>query len=110
MAAAASTGGGSLSILILALPVVVLIWLMVMQRRRQRSVNQAQSELTIGDEVMAAAGLYGTVTGLDGDVVLLEIAPGVVVRVNRRAIVPPSQIKRDQGERPTDTHGTGENA
>ena len=87
--AAPATGGNSLSLLILALPVLVLVWLMFTQRRRQKAVTQAQAALAVGDEVMVAAGLYGTVSAIDGDVVHLEIAPGVVVRVNRRAVVPP---------------------
>ena len=108
-AAAASPGNGSLSILILALPVVVLVWLMLTQRRRQKAVNEAQAALAVGDEVMAAAGIYGRVTRLDGDVVHLEIAPGVVVRVNRRAVVPPTEADRPAQGR-TDTDGTGEKA
>lgn len=92
--AAASPGGSSLSILILALPVVVLVWLLLTQRRRQKAVNEAQAALSVGDEVMVAAGIYGNVVRLDGDVVHLEIAPGVVVRVNRRAIIPPTEADR----------------
>lgn len=94
MAAAAPASGGSLSLLILLLPVVVLGWLMLTQRRRQRAVTQAQAALSVGDEVMVAAGMYGTVALLEGDVVHLEVAPGVVVRVNRRAVIPPTEADR----------------
>lgn len=110
LAAAAAPGGSSLSLLILALPVVVLVWLMLTQRRRQKAVNEAQAALSAGDEVMVAAGIYGRVVQLDGDVVQLEIAPGVVVRVNRRAVVPPTEADRPAGPERPGTDGTGESA
>ncbi|MDO5740994.1 MAG: preprotein translocase subunit YajC [Ornithinimicrobium sp.] len=87
-AAAPASNSGSLSLFILGLPLLLLLWLMLSQRRRAKAARDAQAGLTVGQDVMVAAGLYGTVTGLDGDLVLLEIAEGVVVRVNRRSIIP----------------------
>jgi len=40
----------------------------------------------VGEEVMTTAGIFGRVTDLDGDVVSIEISPGVVMRVARAAI------------------------
>lgn len=91
VAAAPATGGGTGTLLLLALPFALLIFLMFSQRRRAKAVSAAQAQLEVGQQVMAAAGLYGTVSALDGEVVHLEIAPGVVVRVARRAIVPDAQ-------------------
>ena len=87
-AAAPASGGGLSTILLLALPFAVLLYLMFSQRRRARAVSEAQSALEVGQQVMAAAGIYGTISALDGDVVHLEVAPGVVIKVARRAIVP----------------------
>lgn len=87
-AAAPASGGGLTTLLLLALPFAVLLFLMYTQRRRARAVAEAQAGLQVGQDVMAAAGIYGRISALDGDVVHLEIAPGVVVRVARRAIVP----------------------
>jgi preprotein translocase subunit YajC len=94
-AAAPGSGGGLSTILLLALPFAVLLYLMFTQRKRARAVTQAQAGLEVGQEVMAAAGIYGTITALDDGVVHLEVAPGVVVRVARRAIVP--DVKRPAG-------------
>ena len=44
------------------------------------------SELRVGDEVLTAGGIYGTVSRLDEDQVTVEIAPKIEVRVARRAI------------------------
>lgn len=86
--AAASTGGGTLSLLLLGLPILLLIYLVFSQRRRARALGQAQQALQVGQEVMTTAGLHGVVEGLEEDTVHLLIAEGVVVRHDRRAIVP----------------------
>lgn len=86
--AAASAGGGTLSLLLLGLPILLLIYLVFSQRRRARALGQAQQALQVGQEVMTTAGLHGVVEGLEEDTVHLRIAEGVVVRHDRRAIVP----------------------
>jgi preprotein translocase subunit YajC len=66
----------------------LLMWLLLIrpQRRKQNQQVTMQESLGVGDEVVTAGGLYGTVERLDEDEVGIEIADGVVVRVARRAI------------------------
>ena len=73
-------------LLILALPLLLIVFMMVSQRRRQREVVDFQSQLDVGQEVVTTSGLFGTITQLDDTSVHLEVAPGVVVRYDRRAI------------------------
>ena len=82
---AASSGSGFLFIIIIAF---LLLWLIVVrpQRKRQTQQQQMLHELQVGDEVLTAGGVYGTITALDEDHVTVEIAPKVEVRVARRAI------------------------
>ena len=56
------------------------------QQKRRREAEQMQSALGPGDEIVTIGGLYGTVTGIEDDAVLLEIAPGVQTRYARPAI------------------------
>jgi preprotein translocase subunit YajC len=44
------------------------------------------SDLQVGDEVLTAGGIYGTISRLDENEVTVEIAPQTEVRVARRAI------------------------
>ena len=59
-----------------------------------------------GDEVMTTAGIYGFVTAIEGDVIWLEIAEGVDIRIARQAVarrIPPVEAdadSRDRRERP----------
>ncbi len=64
------------------------MWLIFIrpQRRKQKLQQSMRSELAIGDEIVTAGGVYGTVTQIDDDDVRIEIAPNVEVRLARRAI------------------------
>lgn len=109
-AAAPAAGGGSTTLLLLAVPFLVLLYLMFSQRRRAKAVAEGQASLQVGDEVMAAAGIFGTVVGVDGDVVRLQVAEGVVLRVARRAVIPPGTDRTDRGSRPAGDDRPGEHA
>jgi len=75
------------------LPILVLLfvvmWFLVIrpQRRRQQEQRRIMDNLSPGQEILTAGGLYGTVQSLmGGDEVRVEIAPDVYVRVARGAI------------------------
>ncbi len=77
-----------MDLLILIVLGFVLLWLLVVlpQRRRQTALTSMLAALAPGDEVVTAGGMYGTVTDVDDEDVLLEVAPEVEVRVAKRAI------------------------
>lgn len=77
-----------MSFFVLIVIAFLLMWLLLIrpQRRRQSQQVTMQESLGVGDEVVTAGGLYGTVASLDEDEVGVEIADGVVVRIARRAI------------------------
>lgn len=72
-----------------ALPFIVLALLLVAmllftRRNRERAATQQaklRERITFGTQVMTTSGLYGTVTGINGDdTVQMSIAPGVEVK------------------------------
>jgi preprotein translocase subunit YajC len=78
--------GNAASLLILLLPLLLLVVLIVSQRRRARAMEEFQASVGVGDEIITTSGLYGRILASDDTVVSLEIAQGVVVRLDRRAI------------------------
>jgi preprotein translocase subunit YajC len=44
------------------------------------------NRLDVGDEVVTAGGIYGEITAVEDDDVMVRIAPGLEVKVARRAI------------------------
>jgi preprotein translocase subunit YajC len=86
---AAGDGGGWLfPMLMLAGLFAIFYFLLVRPNRRRRQVmEQMQSQLSVGDEVMTGGGLYATVAELDEKSVILETSEGVYSRYARAAIV-----------------------
>ena len=68
--------------------IALLFWLLIIRpaSRRQKDQVRMQSSLNVGDEVMLTSGIFGTVTDLTDDRLMVEIAPGVTIRVARGAI------------------------
>ena len=56
------------------------------QRRKMRAQATLQSSIEIGDEVMTTSGVYGFITGFDGDIAWLEIDDNVQIRISRQAV------------------------
>lgn len=58
------------------------------QRNRAKMMLQAQASISVGAEVITNAGIYGRVVGEnEDDTLLLEIAPGMPIRIARTAIL-----------------------
>jgi preprotein translocase subunit YajC len=103
LAAAAKSGGFNPSTLILILIVVVAFYLLMIrpQQRRKQQAAQKQNDLAVGARVRTTAGMYATVVDVDGDDVVLEVAPGVEVRYMRKAVmdvVSPADVPEDVAE------------
>jgi preprotein translocase subunit YajC len=65
------------------------------QQKQRRAHLELLNSLKKGDTIITAAGIYGTVKKVDDSVVEVEIAKGVTIKVNRRAV---SEIIRDRAE------------
>ncbi len=76
---------GGFLILIVIFGAVWLLFLLP-ARRRRASHAAMQETIAVGDDVITAGGIHGSVREVVDDLVHLEIAPGVVVEVDRRAI------------------------
>ena len=91
------SGAGYGNLILLALPLLLLGFLALSQRRRTKEMAAIQASLVVGDEVMTSSGLYGRLVSLDDDIAALEIAPGVEVRFDRRALVRAPQPRPEAG-------------
>ena len=89
LAAATKSSGFNPSTLILILIVVVAFYFLMIrpQQRRKQAAAQQSNSVEPGARVRTTAGMYATVVDVDGDDVILEVAPGVEVRYMKRAIM-----------------------
>jgi len=74
--------------LIVLVALFALMWLLLIRPQRQRQSQQIrmQDQIRSGDEIITAGGLHGTITAIEDDIVFVEIAPRITVRVDRRAV------------------------
>jgi len=56
------------------------------QQKKAKAHKQLLSTIKKGDRVVSSGGLHGVVTGLTDDVVTIEVAPKVRVKVSRGSI------------------------
>lgn len=88
LVAESQAGSSGFPILLLLLPLLLLALMFVTQRRKAQSTTRAQASLAVGDEVRTTSGLFGTLREIDDESGQLEIAPGTVVKFDRRALLP----------------------
>ena len=91
--------GGNASVLVfLLIPLLLIGWMMWTTSKRQKALAKFQSELSVGRRVVTTSGLFGTITALGDATASLEIAPGVVVDFDRRAVGMLAEVGAGQDE------------
>lgn len=69
--------------------IVLAFWFLVIRPARKRSQDTAkvQASVGVGADVMLGSGIYGTVIAVGDDTLQLEVAPGMIMKVARQAVV-----------------------
>jgi len=84
-------GGGGAAILqlgiLLLIPFGMYFFMIRPQRRRMREQQELQRSIQVGDEVVTTSGLYGRISGEDGEHRFwMEIDDDVQIRIARAAV------------------------
>ena len=91
-AAGGCAGGSMMTMLLPLLMVVVLLVVMIIpQRRRDKKVKDMLSSLKQGDRVRTIGGIYGTISSIKDDVIVLSVGPDKVKLVFARGAI--SQVE-----------------
>jgi preprotein translocase subunit YajC len=91
---------GSL-IVIVVLAGLLWAFVLVPSRRRQRQHAAMQDAVDVGDEIISAGGIHGTVRAVGDEDLRVEIAPGTVVTLDRRAVAAvATDVVEDEVEEP----------
>jgi preprotein translocase subunit YajC len=86
IAADDNDGGGASSILPLVFIGLIFVAMYFLMIRPQREAQDMQRSISEGDEVLTTSGVYGFVVAMDDDVIWLEIAENVEIRIAKGAI------------------------
>jgi preprotein translocase subunit YajC len=84
---AAGAAGGFASFIPLILIFVVFYFLLIRPQQKQAKLQQAfLNDLKKGNKVVTKGGIYGTIIGINDNVVTLEIAKDVSIKITRDGI------------------------
>ena len=68
------------------------------QRRTMMEHRVLLENLQVGDDVISAGGVYGTIRALRDDVIELDVAEGVTIKLARAAVARRAVTDEEQGE------------
>jgi len=86
--------------LVVVVVLFALFWLLLVRPQRKRAGEQRAliESLDVGDEIVSAGGLFGTIKGIEGDELIVEVAPQVEVRMARGAVAGFVEPPEDEDE------------
>jgi preprotein translocase subunit YajC len=70
----------------IAILAIFYFLIMLPAKKRQKKIQDFQSALKVGDQVVTTSGIHGEITRLDEKLVQLQVADKVRIRIARVAI------------------------
>ncbi|MBO7610119.1 MAG: preprotein translocase subunit YajC [Muribaculaceae bacterium] len=99
--AGAAAGSGMSSILMIVALIAIFYFFMIRpQSQKQKKINNFRAGLSKGDKVMTAGGIYGKIREIKEKTVVLEIADGVRITIDKGSIYESMQDVADTGNDP----------
>ena len=90
-----AANGGGMGMLLMMVALFAIMWFFMIrpQQKKQKESQKFQNALTEGQQVVTGGGIYGTVRKIDlaTGIVEIEIAKGVVIRVDKAYVFKDSQ-------------------
>lgn len=80
-----------MDVLVNVLPFVLIalvFWLLIIRpaSRNQRQVREMQAALAVGNRVILTSGVFATVSAIEDDHLVVDVADGVSIKVVRAAV------------------------
>ena len=89
-------------LLFVAMAAIFYFLILRPQQRAKRAKAELMNALMVGSEILTVGGIYGTVTELRDEDMDLEIAEGVVMRIDRRALATVIPVATDEDDEDED--------
>ncbi len=83
-----AAGGGDYSFLIMMVAIFAIMYFFMIrpQNKKQKEIANLRKNLEVGQEVITAAGIYGKIKEIEDSTVVLEVASGVKIKIDRNSI------------------------
>ena len=84
----AAGGGGDYSFLIMMVAIFAIMYFFMIrpQTKRQKEIRKFREALSVGDKVVTAGGIYGKIKEIKDNIIVLEIADNVRIRIDKSSI------------------------
>ena len=94
-------GGGGLGFFLPLIALFLLMYAIIIrpQQRQQKQQRQMVAAVERGDQVVTNGGIHGRVTGVADDVLTVEIAERVRIKLNRSAVTQRVPAAKDKEEK-----------
>ena len=93
-------GSGGLEGIIMLLIMFGIFYLLLIrpQQKRAKQHKELVESLKSGDEVVTAGGIHGKVVAVQDDMLTLEIATGVKIKLNRSSVLSTKSVQGETAE------------
>lgn len=78
-------------LMIVALFVIFYFFMIRPQQKRQKEIRKFRDALDKGSKVVTAGGIYGTVKEKKETSFIVEVAPGVTIKVDKGSVYPSAE-------------------
>ena len=84
----AQEGGSAWSgmIMIVAMIVIFYFFMIRPQNKKQKELRKAREAMKKGDKVITAGGIHGRIKDIKDNIIQMEIAPGVVIKIDKTSV------------------------
>lgn len=97
---AQSNGSGMSGIFMIVAMIVIFYFFMIRpQQKKQKELKKQREAMKKGDYVVTAGGIHGRISSEKEGYMLIEIAPGVNIRVDKASLYP---VADKDGEKPVE--------
>lgn len=86
--AQAQGNGLSGMIMIVAMIVIFYFFMIRPQSKKQKEIKKAREAMQSGDKVVTAGGIHGKIKDINDLTMLIEIAPGINIKVDKASVYP----------------------
>lgn len=75
-------------IMIIAMIVIFYFFMIRPQSKKQKEIKKAREAMQKGDNVVTAGGIHGRIKEISDNTLLVEVAPGVSIKVDKASVFP----------------------
>mgnify|MGYP002552040415 FL=1 len=88
-------GGADYSFLIMMVAIFAIMYFFMIrpQNKKQKEIANFRKNLEVGQSVVTAGGIYGKIKEIEDNTVVVEVAAGVKIKVDKNSIYADTQAQ-----------------